>query len=390
MWCQIFSSTKNVEYSYLNYIMQELTINYNKNKALLLLTILGLLCILPHCQQKEKISKSPRIRNISKVSSPKYDAVFSISDTIKFNLKSIQDTTSLDSFIVYENRKVVFNSNKVGNTVIADQTGVKNLRIKAFLSNGKKEYHNQKITVFSNLKPQNINYQVKNTFIHDPDAYTQGLIFENGILYESTGQKGTSSLRKVEVSTGKVLKQVDLDDQYFGEGIAILGNEIFMLTYTSLKGFVYDKTTFEQLRTFEFNSKQSEGWGLTSIGDSLVMSDGSEILYFLDPTTMAETSRIQVYDEFKPIKQLNELEYINGKIYANIYHSDEIVIIDPKTGQITGKLDLTGIFNTNNYNRRLDVLNGIAYNPNNGRLYVTGKWWPKLFEIEINNSTLNQ
>jgi glutamine cyclotransferase len=387
---QIFSSTKNDEYSYLNYIMQELNTNYNKNKALLLLTLFGILCILTHCGQKDKIPKSPRIRNISKVTSPKYDAVFSITDSIKFNLKSNQDTISIDSFVVYKNRKVVFSSSKPDKKVIADQTGVKSLRIKAFLSNGKKEYHNQKITVFSNLKPESFNYQVKNTFVHDPDAYTQGLIFEDGFLYESTGQKGTSSLRKVGVSTGKVLKQIDLDDQYFGEGIAILGNEIFMLTYTSLKGFVYDKTTFEQLRTFEFNSFQSEGWGLTAIGDSLVMSDGSENLYFLDPTTMVETSRIQVYDEFKPIKQLNELEYINGKIYANIYHSDEIVIIDPRTGQVTGKLDLTGIFNTNNYSRRLDVLNGIAFNPTNGRLYVTGKWWPKLFEIEINNSTLNQ
>ena len=370
--------------------IQNLNLFFTKQKSLFAIVIITMVGTLSYCDQKEKVYKSPRIRKISKVESPKYNGAYKLSDSIKFTFSLKKDTVSIDSFSVYYNNSVLLKSNKSSGNVVLNQTGEKNLRVSLFLNNGKKEQHNQRITVYSNTKPAVYSYHVINTFTHDPDAYTQGLIFENGVFYESTGQFGTSTLRKVEVLSGKVLQKINLDDQYFGEGITILGDEIFMITYKSLKGFVFKKTTFELLRSFEINSIMSEGWGITSIGDSLVMSDGSENLYYLDPTTLTEISRIQVYDEFKPIKLLNELEFINGEIYANIYQSDEIVIIDPKTGQVTGKLDLTGIFNANNYNRRLDVLNGIAYNSSNEHLYVTGKWWPKLFEIQIAKSTLNQ
>jgi len=349
-----------------------------------------LLLILANCGDKERRSKSPIIRKITKVTSPEYGAVFALNDTIDYQISTLQDSVSVDSFLVKNGTVEVFNSNNSNGTSIITKTGITTLRFIVFLSNGKKEQHNQKVTFLSDISPKDYTFQKVNTYAHDPEAYTQGLFYENGFLYESTGEYGHSSLRKVEISSGKTLKKTDISSQYFGEGIATIGNKIFMLTYKSRRGFIYDKNTFEQIGTFNFYTETTEGWGIAAIGDSLIISDGSENLYFLNPETLTETSRIQVYDQYRPIKNLNELEFIKGKIYANIYQTEEIAIIDPITGKLEARISLAGIFDKNNYSLRLDVLNGIAYDMAKDRLFVTGKLWPKLYEIEIIESSLNQ
>ena len=223
-------------------------------------------------------------------------------------------------------------------------------------------------------------YKIINTFAHDPNAFTQGLVWENGYLYEGTGREGHSTLRKVELETGKVLQNINLPDTYFGEGITIFNDKIIQLTYLSKVGFVYDKETFKLLREFNY---PNEGWGITHDGKRLIMSDGTPTLYFLDPQTFEKISSIDVYHGNNLLWDLNELEFIDGRIYANIWPTDRIAIIEPKTGQVTALVDLGGLLTGQDRTRKVDVLNGIAYDPLSHRLFVTGKLWPKLFEIRL-------
>jgi glutamine cyclotransferase len=223
-------------------------------------------------------------------------------------------------------------------------------------------------------------YKIKNVWPHDRRAYTQGLIFLDGILWESTGQYGSSSLRKVELKTGKVIKQIAVPPQYFAEGMTVFHNKVFQLTWQEQKGFIYDPATFQKQGEFAYSG---EGWGLTHDGESLIMSDGTNQIRFLDPSTLRTTRTISVFDAGVPLHQLNELEYIDGEIYANIWQTDRIVKIDPKSGKILGWIDLSGLLKTKDRSGEEDVLNGIAYDAAGKRLFVTGKMWPKLFEIEI-------
>ena len=223
-------------------------------------------------------------------------------------------------------------------------------------------------------------FQVKDTYVHDRGAFTQGLVYEDGVLYEGTGINGRSTLRKVELATGKVLKSVSLDEQYFGEGITIWKDTIVQLTWQSNVGFVYDKATFVKLRDFEY---PTEGWGITHNGTHLIMSDGTDTLYFLDPETFVEVNTIQVRDGNAPLKNLNELEFINGCIYANVWQTDRIVRINPADGKVVGDIDLTGILPLADRIPPVDVLNGIAYDPAEDRFFVTGKLWPKLYHIDL-------
>ena len=221
---------------------------------------------------------------------------------------------------------------------------------------------------------------ILNTYTHDRDAFTQGLVLENGVLYEGTGLYGKSSLRKVDLETGKVLQVHRLPSAYFGEGITILGDTIIQLTWQSKRGFVYDKNSFEVLREFTY---ETEGWGVTDDGKRLIMSDGTSTLYFLDANTFIVTGHVQVYDSNVTVANLNELEYIRGQVYANVWHTDSIAIIDPNSGRVTGWIDLSGLLPPKTDGMPIDVLNGIAYDTEAGRLFVTGKLWPSLFEIEL-------
>ncbi len=222
-------------------------------------------------------------------------------------------------------------------------------------------------------------YAVVNTYPHDTNAFTEGLVYADGFLYESTGLNGASSLRRVNLTTGSVLQEIMLPSQYFGEGITIVDNTIFQLTWQSKIGFIYDKTTFALRGNFTYST---QGWGLTYDGTHLIMSDGTNNLYFLDPTTFELTGQIQVHDGNKTIVNINELEYINGDVYANIWMTSTIAIINPVTGQVKGWIDLTGLSSQNNSNPEA-VLNGIAYDQKTDRLFVTGKDWANLYEIKI-------
>ena len=222
-------------------------------------------------------------------------------------------------------------------------------------------------------------YRVVRSYPHDREAYTQGLVYRDNVFYESTGLNGRSSLRKVKIENGEVLKIHRVDSRYFGEGLAAVGNSLVQLTWQTEVGFVYDLETFEQQRTFSYTG---EGWGLTNDGKRLVMSDGSSTLRFLDPTTFKETGRLQVKDGGMPVEQLNELEIVKGEIYANVYQTHRIARISPQNGQVVGWIDLTGLLSPRE-SVGVDVLNGIAYDAAKDRLFVTGKLWPKVFEIEI-------
>jgi len=228
--------------------------------------------------------------------------------------------------------------------------------------------------------PRTYGYEVVAVYPHDPNAFTQGLLFDEGVLYEGTGLYGESTLRRVDLATGQVEQQSAVAAQFFGEGITIVGNRLYQLTWREGRGFIYDKTTFALEAEFTY---PTEGWGLTDDGQTLLMSDGSAQIFRLDPTTLELLSTINVQDEQGPVMRLNELEYINGVIYANIWQTDRIAQIDPATGQVIGWIDLTGLLPDADRTNSTDVLNGIAYLPTEDRLFVTGKKWPKLFEIRL-------
>jgi glutaminyl-peptide cyclotransferase len=224
-------------------------------------------------------------------------------------------------------------------------------------------------------------YKVVRSYPHDPQAFTQGLAYHDGVLYEGTGLHGRSSIRKVRLETGEVVQIRHLDSRYFGEGIAIWKDALIQLTWQSGIGFVYDLATFQPRRTFTYTG---EGWGLTHDGERLIMSDGSETgtLRLLDPDTWRETGRLTVRDGSLPVKGLNELEFVKGEIYANVWDTDRIARISPRTGQVTGWIDLRGLLDPREA-AGVDVLNGIAYDEVDDRLFVTGKLWPRLFEIQV-------
>jgi len=223
-------------------------------------------------------------------------------------------------------------------------------------------------------------YKIINIYPHDKAAYTQGLVYDGQNLYESTGLYGNSTVRQVELETGKIQQSYSMPVEYFGEGMTIWKNRLIQLTWKSMRGFVYNKSDFKQIRDFYY---EREGWGITSDGLRLIMSDGSDTLYFVNPDTFTGDGSIRVKESGKPVSNLNELEYINGSILANVYFENKVAIISPETGAVTGWIDLQGLTAREKNLSKVDVLNGIAYNPKNGTLLVTGKLWPELFEIEI-------
>ena len=222
--------------------------------------------------------------------------------------------------------------------------------------------------------------EVLRSWPHDPDAFTQGLVYRDGHLYEGTGLHARSSLREVELETGEVLRQVDLDSEYFGEGVALLHGKLYQLTWRSHVGFIYDATTFTREGRFDYTT---EGWGLTEDGTSLIQSDGTSVLRFRDPATFQVQRTVLVTDAGREVPRLNELEYIHGEIYANVWGSDWIARIDPATGHVNAWLDLSGLLPPEERTGDEDVLNGIAYDAQHDWLLVTGKLWPRLFALRV-------
>lgn len=243
------------------------------------------------------------------------------------------------------------------------------------------------INILAAKAPDLYTYKVISKFPHDTSAYVEGLEYHDGFFYEGTGEKGNSYLKKVDVKSGKTLQQVKLDTAYFGEGITVIDNKILQITWQEKTAFEYDKNTFKPIRKFPFSVGQA-GWGLAFDGEKILNSDGTNIIYFLDRNTYKQIGSIDVYDDKGPRDSINELEYIDGKIYANVYLTNDIVIINPQTGAIEGKIDLTDLFPVKDYFKTDDargnnVLNGIAYDKVTKRLFVAGKKWPYIFEIQI-------
>ncbi|SEC85874.1 Glutamine cyclotransferase [Tenacibaculum sp. MAR_2009_124] len=292
----------------------------------------------------------------------------------------------IDSVHIYVNKKRVNkNETKVSFNTSDFGVGKHLITAIAFYPNKSKKLNNS-IEVFADKRYTSYKFKIVNTYPHDNKAYTQGLEYHNGFLYETTGRRGKSSLRKVELKTGKVLQQINLDKKYFGEGMTIFDNKIYWLTWQARKGFIYSLDTFEKIGSFNYN-KSNEGWGLTHNDNELIKSDGTNKIWFLNPSDQKEKRNIQVYTNKLTIKELNELELINGKIYANYWKKPLIAIINPENGIVEGIINLTGLVEEMKKTQSLvdedEVLNGIAFDKENNRMFVTGKNWNKLFEIEI-------
>ena len=292
----------------------------------------------------------------------------------------------IDSVQIYvDNKRVNKNETSVAINTADFGVGKHAVTALAFYPNKSKKINNS-IEILAKEAPAVYSYKIVNTFPHDKDAYTQGLEYKDGFLYETTGRRGQSTLRKVDLKTGDVLKKIDLDKKYFGEGMTILNNKIYWLTWQARKGFVYDLDTFKQIDEFDYNNSK-EGWGLTHNDAELIKSDGTNKIWFLDAKNQKEKRNIQVYTNKYPVDNLNEIELINGKVYANKWQQNSIVIINPETGVVEGVANLNGLRDIVAKEQSLepsdDVLNGIAYDTENNRLFVTGKHWGKLFEIEL-------
>lgn len=278
--------------------------------------------------------------------------------------------------LLKESSETEFVSDSIQLNLLGNQT----FKAIATKTDGLNNTRTKLVSVLSDDVPKAYSYQVVNTFPHLTSSYTQGLEIYRGNLYEGTGETGKSHLYKITLETGQPLQTFKMHKNFFGEGITILNNKIYQLTYHAQKGFIYDLNTFAVLDSFRYHSEQ--GWGLTNDGTNLIMSDGTNVLTWLSPNDFTIIKKVQVANNKSTINNINELEYINRAIYANVYQTNFIIEIDAQTGKVLSEINLTGIIDLYKTNT-IDVLNGIAYDKPNDRLFVTGKWWPKLFEIKL-------
>lgn len=312
-----------------------------------------------------------------------YSKSIHLGHVIDYKFEQINPQPKLDSIYVYINNKLTdklyfekeyiwdTENLKMGNTTV---------KFSLFYTDTTVQENLFKYTILSDIIPEKYSYKIINTFPHDLNAYIQGLYWDDGYIYEGTGKPGASSLRKYKIENYEILQSINLPDDLFGEGICLLNNKIYQLTWRSRKGFVYNKDDFKLIQEFNYFT---EGWGLATNGEHLIMSDGSNSIYFVNPEYFTEEKRIEVFDNNGPVNSLNELEWIENKLYANIYGKDIIVIIEPETGKVTGEINLETIRPIGTPKDMEHVLNGIAYNNKPNHLIVTGKYWPKMFEIEV-------
>lgn len=331
------------------------------------------------CSNKSKRSRKPVCTILIQPSNRNLIYGENISVNIKTKLKD----GDIKNIQLYFNNTLLKESKELDffvDGIKLSSLGNNNFRVVAIKTDDLISSKLKSFTVLSDVVPKNQSYQIVNSYPHLKTSYTQGLEFHNTFLYEGTGNEGFSKLLKVNLSTGNPVQSKDLDEKYFGEGITILNNKIYQITYRSQKGFVYDLNSFALIDSFQF--KSSEGWGLTNDGTSLIMSEGTHQLIWINPEDFSVLKTIQVANNKSLINNLNELEYINGIIYSNVYTSNIIVLIDSETGKILSEINLSGILGLYK-TETVDYLNGIAYDSKNDRLFVTGKWWPKVFEIKL-------
>ncbi len=323
--------------------------------------------------------------DLIKMVSPPENAEYKLNDQIRVSLSPSDETSVIDSVKVFFDGKAVALLSSapwecsVGSALTV-MTGRKSVKAVAYTSE-KSQAVTRFVIIYSDIIPKRPGYRVVHTYPHDSEAFTQGLFYDNGVLYEGTGQETGSSLRVVELETGRVLRQHNLDPSLFGEGITLFRDRIFQVTWQNKVGFVYNKSDFRVLNRIFY---QTEGWGLTTINDRIVRSDGTNVLWFHEPEMFDAVSRLEVYDNEKKVDQLNELEYIDGEIWANIWQTDIIARIDPVSGKVNSYIDLSTLYpEPKRREVNADVLNGMAWDQQGGRIFVTGKRWPKLYEIRI-------
>jgi len=332
---------------------------------------------------QEKKDKPTKRVSVLKIDSPKSGEMFTIGDNIEVMIGLKKSDLVIDSLIVESNGfKTVLNTNDLDYKWDTDNlnVGSNQLKVSAYAKGNKIDSYYLKLRFKSDLKPELYECKIVNTYPHDKKAYTQGLIYENGIMYEGTGQRKESSLRKVKFETGEIIAVLSLEDKYFGEGITIFNDKIIQLTWTSRTGFVYDKKSFKLITTLEY---PTQGWGITNDGEKLIMSDGTQTIHFLDPEYFNEIGKIEVYDDKGSVRQLNELEFIDGLVYANVFQTEEIIVFDPENGKVLKRIDCSNIVPDGYKNENDNVLNGIAYDKDKGRYFITGKRWPSLFEVKF-------
>jgi len=335
--------------------------------------------------QQESVHNEEISLKFIKIIAPEENAGFKLNDPVSVIL-ALEDKNRLpDSVLISFNGKILTSLTSEPwecnvSQVYTGTTGRKSLKVTAYKGGRPRNTVTRFLIIYSDIVPKRNSYKVIKTFPHNPDAFTQGLVYDGGLLYESTGQETASTLREVELESGKVIRQHNLDASLFGEGIALYKNRIYQVTYKNKVGFIYEKSTFNIINKIYY---PTEGWGLTTIDDNIVMSDGTNVLYFYEPEMFTVVSRIEVYDNEKKVDQLNELEYINGEIWANIWMTDLIARIDPGSGKVIAYIDLKGLLPGSEQKVDTDVLNGIAYDQETKRIFVTGKKWPKLYNILI-------
>ncbi|MFZ2287213.1 MAG: glutaminyl-peptide cyclotransferase [Bacteroidales bacterium] len=327
-------------------------------------------------------------KRLIEVLAPADNSTLKCTDRIVFSVAQAAGQTKVDSVQLWVGgtpAKTVFTLPATVELEPAGKTGRLSLRAVAYSAATRPQTVALFITSLSDISPVTYRYRVIKSYPHDRRAYTQGLVYDNGIFFESTGQQGESSLRKVEIETGRVLSQVNLDGSLFGEGVALLGDRIYQLTWTTKVGFVYEKETLKQVNRIYY---QTQGWGLTTMDDRLVMSDGTNVIWFLDPDFNVLSS-VEVWDNKGMVDNLNELEIIDGELWANIWQTDRIARIDPLSGKVLAYVELNNLLPRDSRSQETDVLNGIAWDADKRRLFVTGKYWPLLFEITLTPASLN-
>lgn len=339
---------------------------------------------------KEQTEKTTIIVNSLRLKNPHRGDLFTMGGDVEIKMTPRRKAADIDSVQYWANETLIgslTSSPWIMKWVPKDgKMGKHNLKVMAYHEDGTIGVVSTFVNVKTNLPPVEYSYEIINEFPHDRRAYTQGLFYHDGFLFEGTGQRGESTLRKVKLENGEAVSVKNLDQEYFGEGIAYSKGKIIQLTWNSKKVFVVDPETFEQEDTFEPNTTNNQGWGVTATNNDLIISDGTNVLTVLDAVNYSRKRIIEVYDNSGMVTNLNELEFLNGKIYANVWLTDRIVIINPETGRVEGNINLGSILKLSDKKKLVEgdeVLNGIAWDSTNNRLFVTGKRWPKLFEIKI-------
>jgi glutamine cyclotransferase len=330
-------------------------------------------------KEKKQVEQKPMYRAKIDIVSPKAGLVITRGDSVTIELSIFDDQRKINSLEYYANgTKIEVKNNKIATANF--KSGRNSISVKSINNDNSTDKVSSHVICLSDITPKTYKVKVLNKYEHNVTAYTQGLLFADGYLYEGTGQNGESMLKKIDLEKNSLIQSYNLPREVFGEGIVLHGHRIFQLTWRSRRAFVYDLKTFSLLNEFQYDT---EGWGITNFEGNLIMSDGSQNLMIIDPSSFLVIDKMQVSDNVGPINNLNELEWINGKIWANVYLTNTIVIIDPKTGFVEKKLDLTDLVPDTFANPHDNVLNGIAYDKETGRIYVTGKRWPVLYQIEV-------